>query len=200
MQHPSIRLFLVVAALSAACGKSAPAPPPAVTPVALQTTQVQALIGKPAPAATEPAAVVTPIEFEKLIAALPDAPSGWTRGKPKGNQSYEISTAEAMYELGESLIHVEFIDTAFRPVYLAPLQFSLAPTYSERSAGWFSKAAPVGGSPGFERWNADDRSAEVTMVVASRIVVSAKGRNVDNTSAARALVTAIDQKKLKDLK
>jgi hypothetical protein len=38
------------------------------------------------------------------------------------------------------------------------------------------------------------------MVVANRIVVSAKGRNVDNANATRALVTAVDQKRLKDIK
>jgi hypothetical protein len=146
---------------------------------------------------------VTPVDFERLIALLPDAPSGWTRGKPKGNQGGEgraISTAEAIYELGESSIHVELIDTSFNPVYLAPLDFTLVPGYSERSASGYTKAAPVAGSPGFERWDGDAKSAEVTMVVANRIVVSAKGRNVDDTNTTRALVTAVDQKKLKEIK
>ena len=187
--------LLSVAAM--ACGKSATSAAAAAQPT---TTPAAAPTVSPTPAAQPSAVVVPPIDFETLIAVLPNAPAGWTRGRPKGNQGTEISTAEAIYELGDSLIHVEVIDTSFRPVYLAPLRFALVPGFSERSSGRYTKAAPVGGSPGFERWDEDAKSAEVTMVVANRIVVSAKGRNVDNANATRALVTAVDQKKLKDIK
>ena len=205
MRHFAIGSIALLALTPAACGKSAaPSAATGAQPTPTSTTQAQAQAVKSAPVGTpvaqQPVEIVPPIAFENLMALLPDAPSGWTRGKPRGGENDGISTAEATYELGDSSIHVELLDTSFKPVYLAPLQFSLAPTYSERSAGRYSKAAPVGGSPGFERWDADARSAEVTMVVANRIVVSAKGRNVDSTTATRALVTAIDQKKLKDLK
>jgi len=206
MRHPAIEWIAALALTTAACGGGAPKPDPsAVQAPAPQTSPVQAAPAPPAaPQATRgPAALTTPVDFEQLIALLPEAPSGWTRGKPKGGQAgmgAAMSTAEATYERGESLIHLEMMDTSFNPVYLAPLQFTLAAGYSERSLNGYTKATPIGASPGFEKWDSEAKSAEVTMVVANRFVVSAKGRNVDNVDGTRALVMAVDQSKVRGLK
>jgi hypothetical protein len=209
MRHPALKWIAALALTTAACGGAAPTPAAtAVQPPAPQTSPAQPQAAQPGPQGSpqtnqNPAALTTPVDFEQLIALLPEAPSGWTRGKPRGGQvgmGAAISTAEATYENGDSLIHLEMIDSSFNPVYLAPLQFSLAAGYSERSPNGYTKATPIGASPGFEKWDNETKSAEVTMVVANRIIVSAKGRNVDNVDGTRKLVMAVDQSKVRALR
>lgn len=182
--------------VAAGCGTSPP-PGTQATPSAQPTPQLAA-----APAIT-PLAPVTPVNVEPLIALLPNPSGGWLRGKPKGHPltaGVAYSAAEALYEKGEATIHLEIIDTGFNPLLLAPIAFMLDAGFSERSADNYKKAAKLGGSPGFEAWDNDARVADVTAVVASRFIVTAKGRNVDNANTARALVQAVDQAKLAALK
>ena len=134
---------------------------------------------------------------------LPDAPSGWTRGKTKGNQmsmGISMSHAEVDYEKGDASIHLEITDTSFNQLMLAPISMMLAAGYSERSSDGYKKSMTLGGSPGFETWEYDSKVGEVTVVVGNRIIVTAKGHNVDNADVVKALVQAVDQAKLKDLK
>jgi hypothetical protein len=145
------------------------------------------------------AVVVPPIDFETLIAVLPNAPAGWTRGRRRVTRAprsrpLKRSTSLATRSFTSNDRHV------IQARLSRAVAFRAGSALLERTSGRYTKAASVGGSPGFERWDEDAKSAEVTMVVANRIVVSAKGRNVDNANATRALVTAIDQKKLKDIK
>ncbi len=185
------------------CSRSAPAAAAqTVATPAAQATPVPGTQPAQSPTPTPPR-TATPVDFETLIAALPDAPGGWTRSKPKGEQisiGVSESLAEADYDKGDSTIHLEITDTAFNPLQLTPLGFTLAPTYSERTAGGYKKASPVGGSPGFESWDADSNTAEVTVVIAGRIIVFAKGRGVDDVKPVRKLVESVDQGKLKAVK
>jgi len=206
MRHISTGLIVTTAVMMAACGGAKSAAPntgeskPTPTTSATATPQAPA---QPAQPNQPPPPTAIAVDFETLIALLPDAPSGWTKGKPKGSQvglDRAISSAEAEYDKGDSSIHLEITDTAFDRTYLAPLSFTIAAHYAERHGSGYSKAAPIGASPGYEKWDADAKSAEVAMVVASRIVVTATGRNVDNVDAARALVKAVDQGKLAALK
>jgi hypothetical protein len=213
VKHLARGLLGALTLAAVACGGSAKAPstadaPPATTP-AQPTPQATAQAGQP-PHGLQPLTLAqgagqntTPVDFEKLIALLPDAPAGWVRGKSKGNlvdTGVAISAAEADYEKGEASIHLELTDTAFNQVYLAPLHFTLVAHYSERSPTGYTKAEPIGGSPGFEKWDGDAKSAEVTAVVGNRIVITAKGHDVDNADATRGLVAAVDQGRLKALK
>jgi hypothetical protein len=201
MRQIGIVVLAAAAATVIGCGSKSAAPAagdPSPTPSATVAPTPQAT-AQPAP--PEPA--VPPVDFERLIALLPDAPAGWTKGKPKGDQtatSRAISRAEADYEKGDSSINLEITDTAFDKTYLAPLSFTLAAHYSERHGSGYAKSEQIGSSPGFEKWDADAKSAEVTVLVGNRIVVTAKGRNVDNVDASRALVLAVDQGKLAALK
>ena len=190
-------------ASSTAGAGQTPAPIASTAPSAPTATQPAQQTTSNPPMSQTPSQTATAVDFERLVAFLPDPPAGWTRGKPKGAQiggSVTVSSAEADYEKGDSLIHFEITDTAFDQTYLAPLSLTLAAKYHERNTSGYTKAAPIGGSPGFEKWDGDAKSAEVTMVVGNRIVVTAKGRNVENLTATRAMVASIDQSKLSALK
>jgi hypothetical protein len=202
------RIGLVGAAfvIAAACGGSAPAtdtqtttpPPPQTAPNAAQASQQMAdALQKMGQAQT-----ATAVDFEKLIAFLPE-PAGWTRSKPEGKQmsmGVSMSQAQAEYTKGESSIRLEITDSSFNQMFLAPMSMMLMSSYSERSSSGYKKAASLGGSPGFEEWENEPKDGTVTVVVGNRFVVAAKGRHVENIDAIRALVTAVDLGKLAALK
>jgi hypothetical protein len=142
------------------------------------------------------------VDFEQLVALVPDLP-GWTRTTPRGQQvsmGVPISQANAEYTKGDGDIKLEIADSAFNPLILGPLSMMLVRTYSERTADGYKQFAAIGGSPGFESWQNEAREAEVTVVVAHRFVVTASGDNVDSLEPVRSLVKAIDLAKLAALK
>lgn len=202
----ALAAIAVVAAVTTACGGSAPqqnAPPPAATSTptaadaasqAAQSMQqaVQNIGNKSA----------TAVDFEKLVALLPDV-NGWTKGKPKGEQvsmGITMSHAKAEYTKGDASIDLEITDSSFNQLVLAPFTMFLAAGYSERSSEGYSKSAPIGGNPGFEKWNNENKDGEVTVVVGNRFIVNAKGRGVENTDPMKAMVQAVNLGTLATLK
>lgn len=190
---------------ASACGRSSPspaaAPPPAPQATPAPQPAAQA-VPRIVPGPTEAAANVTPVDFEQLVALVPEL-SGWTRSKPRGQQvsaGVPISQANAEYTNGDSAIKLEIADSSFNPLILGPLSMMLVRTYSERTADGYKQFAAIGGSPGFESWQNESREGEVTVVVANRFVITASGDNVDTLEPVRSLVKAIDLAKLAALK
>jgi hypothetical protein len=191
--RPALAVLAIAAATVACGGHSEPAANQTAATTAPQSTPT-------VPQATTKK--VDAVAFEQLIALLPEAP-GWTRGKPKGehvNTEAAMSHATAEYQKGDASIDVEIIDSSFNELVLSPFTIFLAAGFSERSSEGFIKSAPVGGNPGFEKWNSDSRRAEVTVVIGNRFIVQAIGRNVDSVDPVRALVKAVDLKTLAALK
>jgi hypothetical protein len=145
---------------------------------------------------------VPAVDFEKLVALVPEL-SGWTRTEPKGSQvsvGISVSKAEAEYSKGDANIRLEITDTSLSQMILAPLSMMLVTNYSERSSNGYKKYAALGGNPGFETWENDSKNGEVTVVVANRFLVQARGSNVDKIDVVRSLVQAVDLGKLAALK
>jgi hypothetical protein len=143
-----------------------------------------------------------PVDFEQLKGALPQV-SGWTMTNARGeqvNMPVAISRAEARYTKDDSRVELEIIDTALSQLLLAPMSMFLGSGYSERSDDGFKRAAKVGGQPGFEEWNTDDKRAEVTAVVANRFIVKGTGHQVDDLETVKTVVEAVDLGKLAALK
>jgi hypothetical protein len=188
--------------VSLACGRSEPAPAsapaPAATPQSAPESASQtSKSGQPAPPPT-----ATAVNFEELVALLPEA-TGWTRGKPRGEQvsmGVTMSQAKAEYEKGDASIDLQITDSSFNQLVLTPFTMFLKAGFSERSNEGYTKSVPVAGNPGFEKWNGESRRAEVTVVVGNRFIVQGTGHNVENVDAVRALVQSVDLGKLASLK
>ena len=143
-----------------------------------------------------------PVDFEQLKGALPEV-SGWTMSDARGeqvNMPVAISRAEARYTKDNSRVELEIVDTALSQLLLAPMSMFLGSGYSERSDDGFKRAAKVGGQPGFEEWNTNDKRGEVTAVVANRFIVKGTGHQVDNLETVKTVVEAVDLGKLAALK
>lgn len=142
------------------------------------------------------------VDFELLVAELPTL-DGWTRSEPRGEQNsapIAMSKAEAVYRKDDSRIEVEIIDTALSQMMLAPFSMFTAIGYSERSSDGFKRAAKVGAYPAFEDWNSKSKRGEVTAIVGSRYIVTAKGNDVADLEPVRKAVEAVDLPKLAALK
>jgi hypothetical protein len=173
------------------------APVPTATPQTLSDAAAVAALGTPAAKQLD-----TAVEFEKLIALLPEG-NGWTRSKPKGEQvsvGGAMSVAKAEYQKGDASIDLEITDSSFNQLVLSPITMFLAAGYSERSGESYSKSASIAGNPGFEKWNDGARRGEVTVVIGKRFIVQATGRNVDDLAPVRSLVKALDFGRLASLK
>ena len=187
---------------ASACGRAAKA-----GAVEAASSPTPSPVASPTPAPSPSAqpsgpALVEAVNFEKLVELIPDAP-GWTRTTPLGQQivtttSYAIANAD--YVKGESLIRLELTDSGCNSLILAPLSMMLAPSYWERSTDGYRKYAAVSGQPGFESWQNDAKDGEVTVLVANRFVVNARGTSVPNIEAVRSIARAIDIEKLASLK
>jgi len=194
----------LVAGTLAAIGCGGSEPPPANPPAPAATPQTLSDAAALAAAQATPVAkqLDAAVEFQKLIALLPEV-NGWTRSKPKGEQvsvGGAMSLAKAEYQKGDASIDLEITDSSFNQLVLSPFTMFLAAGYSERSGDDYSKSSPISGNPGFEKWTNGGRRGEVTVVVGNRFIVQATGRNVDSVQPVRVLVQAVDLKKLATLK
>lgn len=143
-----------------------------------------------------------PVDFELLKGLLPEM-SGWTRTRPRGEQMtmpFAISNAKAHYTMGESTMDIEITDSALNQMIFAPFAMFMASGYEERSDDGYKKAGTIAGSPGFESWEKGANRGEVTVIVANRFVVQAKGRRVASVDLVKKAVETIDLAKLATLK
>jgi hypothetical protein len=138
------------------------------------------------------------LPFEKLGEAFPEV-SGWTRGEVTGETTsfpMAISRSEANYTKGDSRIEVEVVDAALSQMLFAPFSMFLAANYSERSSHGYKKGTSVKGEPAFEEVNTQDNTAEITVVVAKRFIVTSRGARGTGIEPVRAVLEQMDFSKL----
>lgn len=177
---------------SSSGGQSAPA----------SSAAPQATPGAAAPGQQVAQSQAKPVDFELLKSLLPEM-SGWTRTRPRGEQMttpFAISNAKAHYTMGESTMDIEITDSALNQMIFAPFAMFMASGYEERSDEGYKKAGTIAGSPGFESWEKNAKRGEVTVIVANRFVVQAKGRRVASVDSVKKAIETIDLAKLATLK
>lgn len=177
---------------SSSGGQSAPA----------SSAAPQATPGAAAPGQQVAQSQAKPVDFELLKSLLPEM-SGWTRTRPRGEQMttpFAISNAKAHYTMGESTMDIEITDSALNQMIFAPFAMFMASGYEERSDDGYKKAGTIAGSPGFESWEKNANRGEVTVIVANRFVVQAKGRRVASVDSVKKAIETIDLAKLATLK
>jgi hypothetical protein len=141
---------------------------------------------------------VDPVSFKDLEALLPELP-GWERDKPSGERmTAPVTYAEASvnYTKGDANISAKITDSAFNQVLVAPLAMMLAANYSHETDSGYEKGIKVGDMPGFEKFDKDDKSGDLTVVVNKRFIVEIEGHQIDDVAV---LHTALDRMDLKTL-
>lgn len=138
------------------------------------------------------------LPFETLGAAFPQ-PSGWTRGEVTGsttNFPMKVSEAKTDYRDGDKRVRLAVVDAALAQMMFVPFTAFLSANYSERSSDGYKKGTSVKGEPAFEDVNTRNETAELTVVVGKRFIVTAQGDRGTSIDNVRALVEQMDFGKL----
>jgi hypothetical protein len=145
---------------------------------------------------------VTPVSFQQLQTVLP-AVSGWDMEKPRGERMtmpVPFSQTEATYTNGEAEIEVKIVDSAFSSLLVAPWAMFLTAGYEKETSDGYEKSVNVGGNPGFEKWNTDDKDGELNLVVAKRFLVTIEGNRIGDAKVLHEFASKLDTGKLATLK
>jgi hypothetical protein len=145
---------------------------------------------------------VDPIGFQQLQTALPSV-SGWEMEKPRGERMtmpVPFSQTEATYKKGDAEIEVKIVDSAFSQLLVAPWAMFLTAGYEKETSEGYEKSINVGGNPGFEKWNSEDKDGELNLVVAKRFLVTIEGSDIGDAKVLHEFASKLDVGKLAALK
>lgn len=145
---------------------------------------------------------VDPVSFQQLETVLPSV-SGWQMEKPRGERMtmpVPFSQTEATYTNGAAQIEVKIVDSAFSQLLVAPWAMFLSAGYEKQTSDGYEKSVNVGGNPGFERWNSDDKDGELNLVVAKRFLVTIDGNDIADPKVLHQFASKLDTGKLAGLK
>jgi hypothetical protein len=144
---------------------------------------------------------VDPVSFKDLMTVLPDVP-GWERGKPTGERmTAPVNFAEASVVLkkGDAEVTTKITDSALNQVLVAPFAIMLAGNFERETTEGYEKSIKIGDSVGFEKWDSEAKSGDVTLVVSKRFIVEIEGRGIDDAQVLHAVLDKVDLKKLASL-
>jgi hypothetical protein len=145
---------------------------------------------------------VDPVAFATLQTLLPTV-SGWEMEKPRGERMtapIPYSQTEVRYTKGDSSVDVKVVDSGFAQMLIAPWAMMLATGYSKETSDGYEKSVTVNGQPGFEKWDSEDKSGELNVLVGKRFLVSIEGRQLADTKALHEFSGKMDFGKLAELK
>lgn len=76
----------------------------------------------------------------------------------------------------------------------------LAAGYEKETESGYEKSIKLGEFPGFEKWDTDNKSGELNLVVGQRFLVTVEGRRLDDAKVLHQFASNVDTTKLVALK
>src|SRR5215470_6843523 len=156
-------------------------------------------------AQNEPILVPEAVDFQKLLAILPEPPSGWAADKAEGSTEdvggFKITNVHRDYHKGEGEkapgAAISILDSVSNPDYVSATTEAWK-SNSDMSEG-YAKSVTIDGNPGFETFEKDTRHATLWVMIANRYFVQVELQNQD-PSELREWIKRIDLKKLSGIK
>ena len=145
---------------------------------------------------------VDPINFHELQTAFVPL-DGWEMGKPTGSKlssPVSYSQAEVRYRKGDAEIAATITDSGYNQLLIAPFTMFLTSGYEKETENGYEKSTTVAGSPGWEKWDSQEKHGEVSAFVNKRFVVNFKGNGIDNNKVLYQLAQSSNLAKLASLK
>jgi hypothetical protein len=156
-------------------------------------------------AQNEPNLIPDVVDPAKLIPILPEPPAGWTAEKAEGSSDdvggFKITNVHRDYQKGDApdapRASISILDSVANPDYV-----------EAATAGWdkvnetpegYGKPATIGGNPGREDYDKDQKLASLWVMVAKRYFVTIELRNQDPKDL-QEWAKRIDFKKLAEIK
>ncbi len=123
------------------------------------------------------------VDFRELRDLLPERLAGMKRastsGEKTGAMGFNVSTAEATYEDGDSRLEVKITDAAGVGMALLGLAAWSTVEIDRESDDGYERTTLIEGHKGFEKYDRNTRRGELSLIVAERFIVNIEGRDVD---------------------
>ena len=156
-------------------------------------------------AQNEPILVPDAVDYQKLLAILPEPPSGWTADKPEGSTEdmggFKITNVHRDYHKGGGgkapSAAISILDSVSNPDYVSATTEAWK-SNSDTSEG-YAKSVNIDGNPGFETFEKDTKHAALWVMVADRYFVQVELQNQE-PSELQEWIKRVDLKKLAGIK
>jgi len=153
----------------------------------------------------EPMLVPEAVDYQKLLAILPEPPSGWTADKAEGSTEdvggFKITNVHRDYHKGEGekapSTAISILDSVSNPDYVSATTEAWK-SNSDTSEG-YAKSVTIDGNPGFETFEKDTKHAALWVMIADRYFVQIELQNQE-PGELQAWIKRVDLKKLAAIK
>jgi len=153
----------------------------------------------------EPILVPEAVDYQKLLAILPEPPSGWTADKPEGSTEdvggFKITNVHRDYHNGEGEkapnAAISILDSVSNPDYVSATTEAWK-SNSDTSEG-YAKSVNIDGNPGFETFEKDSKHAALWVMVADRYFIQVELQNQE-PGELQGWIKRVDLKKLSAIK
>ena len=153
----------------------------------------------------EPILVPEAVDYQKLLAILPEPPSGWTADKPEGSTEdvggFKITNVHRDYRKGEGekapSAAISILDSISNPDYVSATTEAWK-SNSDTNEG-YAKSVNIDGNPGFETFEKDSKHAALWVMVADRYFVQVELQNQE-PGELQGWIKRVDLKKLAGIK
>jgi hypothetical protein len=139
------------------------------------------------------------VDWRKLQDLLPEKMAGLPRtnesGETAGVMGFNFSQTEGTYEKDDRRIDLSIMDTGGMGVLIASAAAWSSVTIDREDRDGYERTTTIDGYKAFEKYNKTNEQGEVSVIVGSRFVVTAQGRNIK----ADDLRDALDEVNLKKL-
>ncbi len=143
-----------------------------------------------------------PVDFHVLESMLPSSLSGMQRGVPQGNANQGMGIKETSAQVdfsGTNDAHVNVSITDAAAVSGLAGIAEMANSQQSEQGDSYEKNETIGGQNVHEKWDAQAKHGELSLIVARRYGVEVRGDNVDMDALKNALAQ-IDFDKLESMK
>lgn len=156
-------------------------------------------------AQNEPILVPEAVDYQKLLAILPEPLSGWTADKAEGSTEdvggFRITNVHRDYHKGEGekapSAAISILDSVSNPDYVSAT--TEAWKSNSDTAEGYAKSVTIEGNPGFETFEKDSNHAALWVMIADRYFVQIELQNQD-PGELQEWIKHVDLKKLAAIK
>ncbi len=144
---------------------------------------------------------VPPVSFRVLIGFLPTSVGDLKAGEPDGETTsmgeWQFSQAKISFtsDDGARSADVSIFDYAYIQALYAPFQMMLKMGYNRESTKGYERSTTISGMTALDKWEASDKSHEVTVLIGDRFIVTCHTRGLPENVAIQTL----ESMKLKEL-
>lgn len=144
---------------------------------------------------------VEPVNWRELTPFLIDIPEWEAEGDAEGSSmdmaGFKISQAERSYTAEEKNLTITIIDGGYVPIVYAGIKMAMG--FELDTAEEYVKKVTIKGFPGVEKYENEDKKAEVMILVIDRFLIQLEGQNFENASTLTEIAQLLDLEGISNL-